>query len=106
LSVGVDRPPAGTLKVVLATNVAETSITIDDVSFVIDTGRAKEMSHDAERSILRLQEGYVSKAAAQQRRGRAGRVRWEYQAQGFSSLIIGFLLHSQCVALVFLGRHL
>ncbi|GAX74060.1 hypothetical protein CEUSTIGMA_g1510.t1 [Chlamydomonas eustigma] len=69
------RPPAGTLKVVLATNVAETSITIDDVSFVVDTGRAKEMSHDAERSILRLQEGYVSKAAAQQRRGRAGRVR-------------------------------
>ena len=69
------RPPAGTIKIVLATNVAETSITIDDVSFVIDTGRSKEMTHDVERSILRLQEGYVSKAAAQQRRGRAGRVR-------------------------------
>lgn len=69
------RPPAGTFKVVLSTNVAETSITIDDVTVVIDSGRVKEMSHDPERSIMRLQEGWVSKAAAQQRRGRAGRVR-------------------------------
>ncbi|KAG2486676.1 hypothetical protein HYH03_014607 [Edaphochlamys debaryana] len=69
------RPPAGVTKVVLATNVAETSITIDDVSVVIDAGRVKEMSHDPERGILRLQEGWVSQAAAQQRRGRAGRVR-------------------------------
>lgn len=69
------RPPHGTIKIVLATNVAETSITIDDVSFVVDTGRAKEMTHDAERGILRLQEGFISQAAAQQRRGRAGRVR-------------------------------
>ena len=63
--------------------MAETSITIDDVSFVVDTGRSKEMTHDVERSILRLQEGFVSKAAAQQRRGRAGRVRWAvYTADG------------------------
>jgi len=57
------RPPPGTTKIVIATNVAETSITIDDVSFVVDCGRAKEMSHDAERGILRLQEGWVSRAA-------------------------------------------
>ncbi|GFR46511.1 hypothetical protein Agub_g8095, partial [Astrephomene gubernaculifera] len=69
------RPPAGCFKVVLSTNVAETSITIDDVTAVLDTGRVKEMSHDAERGIQRLQEGWVSQAAAQQRRGRAGRVR-------------------------------
>ena len=62
-------------QVVLSTNVAETSITIDDVTVVVDAGRVKEMSHDAERGIQRLQEGWVSKAAAQQRRGRAGRVR-------------------------------
>ncbi len=55
------RPPPGHFKVVLSTNVAETSITIDDVSFVIDTGRAKEMQHDPERGILRLQEQWVSK---------------------------------------------
>ena len=54
------RPPPGAFKVVLATNVAETSITIDDVSFVVDTGRAKEMQHDADRGILRLQEQWVS----------------------------------------------
>ncbi len=45
---------------VLATNVAETSITIDDVSLVVDTGRAKEMQHDPARGILRLQEQWVS----------------------------------------------
>ncbi|GIL84569.1 hypothetical protein Vretifemale_13233, partial [Volvox reticuliferus] len=69
------RPPAGCFKVVLSTNVAETSITIDDVTVVVDAGRVKEMSHDPERGIMRLQEVWVSQAAAQQRRGRAGRVR-------------------------------
>lgn len=69
------RPPKGTYKVVLATNVAETSITIDDVTVVIDSGRAKEMRHDPDRGIMRLAEDWISQAAAQQRRGRAGRVR-------------------------------
>ncbi len=58
--VCVHRVPQGHFKIVLATNVAETSITIDDVTFVIDTGRAKEMQHDSERGILRLQEQWVS----------------------------------------------
>ncbi|PNH02429.1 hypothetical protein TSOC_011593 [Tetrabaena socialis] len=49
------RPPKGCFKVVLSTNVAETSITIDDVTVVVDSGRVKEMSHDPERGILRLQ---------------------------------------------------
>ncbi|KAL3157309.1 hypothetical protein ABBQ38_001539 [Trebouxia sp. C0009 RCD-2024] len=69
-----ERLAGGMRKVVVATNVAETSITIDDVGFVIDTGRVKEMSYDPERGISRLAEGWVSRAAAHQRRGRAGRV--------------------------------
>ena len=68
------RPPSGYKKVVVSTNVAETSITIDDVTVVIDTGRVKEMGFDPQRGIARLQEGWVSHASAQQRRGRAGRV--------------------------------
>jgi ATP-dependent RNA helicase DHX57 len=70
-----ERPPPGVLKVVVSTNVAETSITIDDVVCVIDTGRVKEMRFDAQRGIARLQETWVSQASAKQRRGRAGRVR-------------------------------
>ena len=66
-------PPRGTRKVVLATNVAETSLTIDDVTVVIDTLRVKEAGYDATAQLSRLTEGWTSQASAQQRRGRAGR---------------------------------
>jgi HrpA-like RNA helicase len=66
------RPRAGRRKVVVATNIAETSITIDDVAYVIDTGRVKEMK--LVDNVLSLQETWASKAACKQRRGRAGRV--------------------------------
>lgn len=68
------RPPAGTRKVVLATNIAETSITIDDCVFVIDTGRAREVQFEPASGLSRLADVWVSQAAARQRRGRAGRV--------------------------------
>ena len=55
---------AGTVKIVVSTNVAETSITIDDVTTVIDTGRVKEMRFDASRGIARLQETFVSQVGA------------------------------------------
>ncbi len=67
-------PPAGKRKVVAATNVAETSITIDDIVAVIDTGRVKETNYDPNDSIVRLEEVWASQAACKQRRGRAGRV--------------------------------
>lgn len=132
-----ERPPEGTRKVAIATNIAETSITIDDVVYVIDTGRHKENQYRAETHMQSLvsewrhtctiwreggdaralslniipqptlpvdystlhphivvdwskllrhvqvtvascllpqQEGWVSRASARQRRGRAGRV--------------------------------
>ena len=68
-------PPKGMRKVVAATNVAETSITIEDVVSVIDTGRVKETSYDSTDNMIKLQEVWASQAACKQRRGRAGRVR-------------------------------
>ncbi|KAL4980076.1 P-loop containing nucleoside triphosphate hydrolase protein [Aspergillus desertorum] len=68
-------PPKGKRKVIAATNVAETSITIEDIVAVIDTGRVKETSYDPKDNIVRLQEVWASQAACKQRRGRAGRVR-------------------------------
>ena len=74
-ALAFDRPPPSCRKIVVSTNVAETSVTIDDVTTVVDSGRVKEMAHDAEAGIGRLVETWVSRAAAKQRRGRAGRVR-------------------------------
>ncbi|XP_034225588.1 DExH-box ATP-dependent RNA helicase DExH1 [Prunus dulcis] len=61
-------------KIVLATNIAESSITIDDVVYVIDCGKAKETSYDALNKLACLLPSWISKASAHQRRGRAGRV--------------------------------
>ncbi|XP_035842657.1 DExH-box ATP-dependent RNA helicase DExH6 isoform X2 [Helianthus annuus] len=67
------RPPHGCRKIVLSTNVAETSVTIDDVVFVIDSGRVKEKSYDPLLKVSTLQSSWISKANAKQRAGRAGR---------------------------------
>ena len=67
-------PPPGTRKIVLATNIAETGITIPDVTCVIDTGKHREMRFDERRQLSRLLETFISRANAKQRRGRAGRV--------------------------------
>ncbi|KAJ1643859.1 helicase [Coemansia asiatica] len=69
-----DRPPPGRRKVVVATNIAETSITIDDIGFVVDSGRVREAIRDPESGISRLATRFCSQAASTQRRGRAGRV--------------------------------
>ncbi|PWZ01162.1 P-loop containing nucleoside triphosphate hydrolase protein [Testicularia cyperi] len=65
----------GRRKIVVSTNVAETSITIPDVSYVVDTGRVKETRFEPESGLTRLVECWASRAACRQRRGRAGRVR-------------------------------
>ncbi|KAM9253222.1 ATP-dependent RNA helicase DHX29 isoform 1-T1 [Dugong dugon] len=71
-------PPPGVRKIVLATNIAETGITIPDVVFVIDTGRTKENKFHESSQMSSLVETFVSKASALQRQGRAGRVRDGY----------------------------
>mmetsp|Transcript_17017 Transcript_17017/g.59242 ORF Transcript_17017/g.59242 Transcript_17017/m.59242 type:complete len:746 (+) Transcript_17017:44-2281(+) len=70
-----ERPQEGMIKVILATNVAETSVTIDDVTFVVDTGRVKELNYNAKQRIASLEDVTISSSAMLQRRGRAGRVR-------------------------------
>lgn len=67
-------PPPGMRKIVLATNIAETGITIPDVTCVIDSGKHREMRFDERRQLSRLLDAFISRANAKQRRGRAGRV--------------------------------
>ncbi|XP_075346078.1 putative ATP-dependent RNA helicase DHX34 [Mycteria americana] len=68
-----DVPPPGVRKCILSTNIAETSVTIDGVRFVLDSGKVKEMSYDPQGKLQRLQEFWISRASAEQRKGRAGR---------------------------------
>ncbi|XP_059157663.1 uncharacterized protein LOC131942020 [Physella acuta] len=65
--------PDGVRKIVFATNCAETSITIDGIKYVIDTGVAKEMKYDPKKNINLLGTHVISKSSADQRKGRAGR---------------------------------
>ncbi|CAI9111904.1 OLC1v1012242C1 [Oldenlandia corymbosa var. corymbosa] len=67
------RPPLGCRKIILSTNIAETAVTIDDIVYVIDTGRMKEKSYDPYNNVSTLQSSWISKASAKQREGRAGR---------------------------------
>ncbi|PYF09272.1 ATP-dependent helicase HrpB [Rhodobacter viridis] len=61
-------------KVVLATAIAETSLTIQDIRVVVDAGRARRLRFDPASGMARLVTERVSRAEAEQRRGRAGRV--------------------------------
>ncbi|MBI1207747.1 MAG: ATP-dependent helicase HrpB [Azospirillum sp.] len=67
-------PPPGRRKVVLATSIAETSLTIDGVRVVIDGGWMRVARFDPGGGMARLDTVRVSQAAAEQRRGRAGRL--------------------------------
>ncbi|KAF2771385.1 putative RNA helicase-like splicing factor [Teratosphaeria nubilosa] len=68
-----EPPPPGGRKVVIATNIAETSITIDGIYFVVDPGFVKQTAYDAKLGMDRLQVTPISQAQAKQRAGRAGR---------------------------------
>uniref|UniRef100_A0A8C5MGJ1 ATP-dependent DNA/RNA helicase DHX36 n=1 Tax=Leptobrachium leishanense TaxID=445787 RepID=A0A8C5MGJ1_9ANUR len=80
------RPPPGVRKIVIATNIAETSITIDDVVHVIDGGKIKETHYDTQNNISTMTAEWVSHANAKQRKGRAGRVQPGYCYHLYNSL--------------------
>jgi ATP-dependent helicase HrpB len=66
--------PSAKRKIVLATNIAETSLTIEGVKVVIDSGLTRRLQHDPASGMNRLVTVAVSRAAADQRKGRAGRL--------------------------------
>jgi len=67
--------PEGTRKIIVATNIAETSLTIDGVVYVVDPGLFKQMLYNPRTHVESLLVSPISKASAQQRAGRAGRTR-------------------------------
>lgn len=62
-------------KIIFATDIAETSITIDGVVYVVDSGEKKEMTYDPHKNISSLKQIPISKSSSKQREGRAGRTR-------------------------------
>lgn len=65
--------PEGTRQIILATNVAETSLTIPGIRYVFDCGRSKERHYEPRTGVQSYGVGWISKASASQRAGRAGR---------------------------------
>jgi ATP-dependent helicase HrpB len=70
----IDPVPAGSRKIVLATNIAETSLTIEGVRVVVDSGLERVPKFDPRSGMTRLDTQRISKASATQRAGRAGRL--------------------------------
>ena len=70
----IEPPPPGLRKVVLATSIAETSLTIEGIRVVVDAGRMRVPRFDPVSGMSRLETVRVSRASADQRRGRAGRL--------------------------------
>jgi ATP-dependent RNA helicase DHX36 len=82
---GVFRPvPEGCRKIILSTNIAETSVTIPDVQHVVDSGTLREKWYSQETHITQLRCTWISKSSSKQRAGRAGRVRNGYYYALFS----------------------
>jgi len=76
--------PPGCRKIILSTNIAETSVTVTDVRYVVDTGKLREKRYDQVRRITKLQCVWESKSNSKQRAGRAGRVQDGYYYALFS----------------------
>jgi small subunit ribosomal protein S24e len=70
-----DPPPPGIRRIILSTNIAETSVTIPDVVYVVDTAKVKEQRYDPSRHMSSLVSAWVGLSNLKQRAGRAGRHR-------------------------------
>ena len=70
-----DSPPPGIRRIILSTNIAETSVTIPDVVYVVDTAKVKEQRYDPTRHMSSLVSAWVGLSNLKQRAGRAGRHR-------------------------------
>ena len=81
--------PDGVRLIVVATNVAETSLTIPGIRYVVDCGRAKEKSYDKNLQISKFSVEWISQASAEQRAGRAGRTGPGHCYRLFSSAVYG-----------------
>ncbi|CAG8438833.1 4023_t:CDS:2 [Dentiscutata heterogama] len=68
-------PNSNMRKIILATNIAETSITIQDIVYVVDSGKVKEKRYDQSKRMTNLVTTWISQSNSRQRSGRAGRVR-------------------------------
>ncbi len=70
----IEAPPPGTRKIVLATNIAESSLTINGIDTVVDTGLVRVARFDPVSGLTRLDTRRIARDSAEQRRGRAGRL--------------------------------
>lgn len=80
-------PPPGARLCVIATNVAETSLTIPRIKYVIDTGKSKERKYDSHSGLQTFAIDWTSRASADQRAGRAGRIGPGHCYRLFSSAV-------------------
>ena len=91
----VFRPvPHGVHKIVLSTNIAETSVTIDNVTVVIDTGRVKEKSYDPHTKLSCLKAGWISQVGSARRVNNCAMV--EIACVVIHSVVIGPVLCGLC----------
>jgi len=91
-----DPAPPGTRKIILATNIAETSITIRGVRYVVDTGKCKIRKFNAKIGMESLSIENISKNSADQRMGRAGR---EVNNKSFFAEI--FIIEMNLLSIIF-----
>ncbi|KAG7887048.1 hypothetical protein KL936_004569 [Ogataea polymorpha] len=82
-----EHPPKGARLCVVATNIAETSLTIPDIRYVVDCGRSKERTFNEATGVQSYEINWISKASADQRAGRAGRTGPGHCYRLFSSAI-------------------